>query len=286
MSEKPWAQTPEAVIDGFNVSSVNGLSAHEVKQRRKRYGTNRLKKAEKKSSWLIIIDQFKSLIILLLGAAALLSYFLGEWVDGSAIVGAIIINAIVGFVTELKAVRSMEALQNLGGTKARVIRDSDIHEIPVEQLVPGDIVTLEGGDIVPADIRLFEASKLQCDESMLTGESLPVHKQIEKIDEDLSLAERSNMLFKGSPLARGSSKGIIVSTGMNTELGQIATLVEEAEQESTPLEKRLEKLGHKLLVATLVIAFVVGVTGVIAGKDIFLMIEMAIALAVAAIPEP
>ena len=121
MSEKPWAQTTEAVIDAFDVSPDKGLSAHEVKDRRKRYDANRLKKAEKKSSWLIFIDQFKSLIILLLGAAALLSYFLGQWVDGTAIVGAIVINAIVGFVTELKAVRSMEALQDLGGTKARVI---------------------------------------------------------------------------------------------------------------------------------------------------------------------
>jgi Ca2+-transporting ATPase len=285
MNEKPWSLPAEQVLDNLNVISNRGLSTNEIKKRQEQYGLNRLKKAEKKSAWQVLVGQFKSLIIMLLTFASLLSFFLGEWVDGIAIAAAIVINAIIGFVTELKAIRSMEALQEMGGTTARVYRDNDLHEVSVEEIVPGDIVALESGDIVPADIRLFEASKLQCDESMLTGESIPVKKNIHEIEEDLPLAERVNMLFKGSAVTSGSAKGVVVRTGMDTELGQIATLVEEAEEETTPLEKKLEKLGHKLLIATFVITFIVGAAGIIAGKEIFLMIEMGIALAVAAIPE-
>lgn len=283
--DKPWALIFEKVLEDLSVSPDRGLERNEVRIRRKRFGPNQIKKEEKQSAWIILIRQFKSLIILLLAIASLLSFLFGEFIDAIAIGAAIFINAVFGFVTELRAVRSMEALQKLGGAKAKVIRDGDVQEIAVEELVPGDIAIFEAGDIVPADIRLFEASNLQVDESMLTGESVVVWKGIDKVDENAPLAERSSMLFNGTTITRGSGKGVVAATGMETELGQITTLVQEAEEEVTPLEKRLEKLGHKLLIATLVIAFIVGLVGIITGKELFLMVEMAIALAVAAIPE-
>ena len=144
---------------------------------------------------------------------------------------------------------------------------------------------LEGGDVVTADLRLIEASKLQADESTLTGESVPVGKQVEPLEDDTSLAERSNMVFKGTAITRGAGEGIVVSTGMDTELGRISSLVEEAEQEVTPLEKRLDQLGHKLVWATLIIAGLVAVIGILVGKEVIMIIETSIALAVATVPE-
>jgi Ca2+-transporting ATPase len=232
-----------------------------------------------------LANQFKSLIILLLAIAAALSFAFGEWIEGIAIAVVIFINGAIGFLTELRAIRSMEALRRLGSVSARVLREEQPQEIPAQQLVPGDIVLLEGGDIVTADLRLIEASKMQADESTLTGESLPVGKKVDPLEDDVSLAERANMLFKGTAVTRGSGKGIVVATGMNTELGEISSLAEEAEEEVTPLEKRLNQLGHRLIWATLIIAGAIAITGTLAGKGLFLMIETSIALAVAAIPE-
>ncbi|MBD3182084.1 HAD-IC family P-type ATPase, partial [Candidatus Poribacteria bacterium] len=256
-----------------------------VDKRLKEYGPNRLREAKSKSVLLIIIDQFKSLMVLLLAAASCLSFIFGDWVEGIAILAVIIINAGIGFFMEIKAVRSMEALQKLGSVNSKVLRNSEVQEISAEEIVPGDILVLEGGDIVTADLRLFEASKLQADESSLTGESVPVSKDVEALEGEVPLAERKNMLYKGTAITRGSGKGIAVTTGMETELGEISSLVEEAEEERTPLEKRLDKLSHRLIWITLGIAVVIAVAGILSGKEMFLMIETAIALAVAAIPE-
>ncbi|HEX3035811.1 MAG TPA: cation-transporting P-type ATPase, partial [Thermodesulfobacteriota bacterium] len=212
-------------------------------------------------------------------------FVFGELVEGVAIIAVILINALIGFFTELRAVRSMEALRRLGSMNAKVRRDGRILEIPSQELVPGDIVIIEGGDVVTADLRLVETSKLQADESSLTGESFPVSKQIESLNGEVPLAERSNMLFRGTAVTRGSGEGVVVATGMSTELGQISSLVEEAQEEKTPLEKRLDQLGQELIWVTLAITATVAVIGILRGKETFLMIETAIALAVAAIPE-
>jgi Ca2+-transporting ATPase len=269
----------------LDVSVDQGLSATEVKERRERYGRNRLRDTETRSAWDILIEQFKSVIVALLATAAVLSFAFGEVIEGVAIAVVILINAAIGFVTELRAVRSMEALQELSQVSAKVRRDGQVKEIPAEEIVPGDVVLVDGGDIVTADLRLFEASKLQANESALTGESTPVGKQTDPVEEDVPLAERASMLFKGTAVTRGAGKGVVVATGMDTELGHISSLVEEAEEEITPLEKRLSQLGHRLIWVTLGVAALVAVAGVVAGRELLLMIRSAIALAVASVPE-
>lgn len=282
---KPWAQPWEAILQDLSVSANKGLSLDEVRRRRRRYGPNRLRETKRKGTWLIFARQFKSLIVLLLSLAAGLSFVFGEVVEGLAILAVILINAAIGFGTELKAIRSMEALRRLGAVRSRVRRAGELREVAAAALVPGDVVVLEGGDIVTADLRLISASKLQTDESALTGESFPVGKKVEPLEENAPLAERGNMLFKGTAVTRGSAEAVVVASGMHTELGHISSLVEEAEEESTPLEKRLDQLGHRLIGITLAIVVLVATGGILAGKEIFLMIETSIALAVAAIPE-
>ena len=285
LPETPWTRPWQEILGELSVTGAEGLDNQEAKKRRKQYGPNRLRSAKRKSAWAILVEQFKSLLVALLAVAAVLSIAFREWVEGVAILAVILVNAAIGFVTELRAVRSMEALQRMGSVEAKVRRSGQVQEIPAENIVPGDIVVLDGGDVVTADLRLIAASKLQADESALTGESVPVDKQVEAVDEEASLAERASMVHKGTAVTRGSGEGVVVATGMDTELGHISSLVEEAEEELTPLERRLEELGRRLVWITLVIAAVVAVAGILAGRDILLMIETAIALAVATVPE-
>lgn len=262
-----------------------GLSESEAELRKNQFGINQLREHEEKSIWTIFVDQFKSLIVGLLAVAAVVAFYFEETLEGWAIGVVIMINALIGFFTELRAVRSMEALYKLGEVKTKVRRDGTVKEIEATELVPGDIVVFEGGDIITADLRIIESNKLQADESTLTGESNPVGKQTEPVGAEDVLAERSSMLYKGTAITRGSGEGIVVATGLETELGHISSLVEEAETEVTPLEERLDRLGYRLIVLTLVIAAFVAVSGIVAGKQLFLMIETGLALAVAAIPE-
>ncbi|MFW6134243.1 MAG: cation-translocating P-type ATPase [Elusimicrobiota bacterium] len=283
--KNPWTYSCQDIIKKLDVSADKGLDLNEVNSRRSLYGYNRLKKTETRSAWAIFVDQFKSIIIALLGAAVLLSFAFGEIIEGIAILAVIIINALLGFFTELRAVRSMEALLKLGVVNSKVRRNGSIQIVPAEELVPGDIVLFEGGDIITADIRIINASKLQADESALTGESMPVSKQTDELIKDTPLSERRNMLYKGTAVTRGSGEGLVCSVGMDTELGNISSLVQEAEEEFTHLEKQLNKLGSRLIWLTLGITALVAGAGIIRGKEFFLMIETAIALAVAAVPE-
>ena len=283
--QEPWARSFEDVVERLDVSVDDGLSPDEVKQRVRRFGRNRLRSAETRSAWDILIEQFKSVIVALLGVAAIVSFAFGEVVEAIAIGVVVLINTAIGFITELRAVRSMEALQELSQVNAKVRREGQPKEVPAEDIVPGDVVLVDGGDVVTADLRLFEASKLQANESALTGESVPVSKQTDPVEKDIPLAERSSMLFKGTAVTRGSGKGVVVATGMETELGNISSLVEEAEEEITPLERRLSQLGHRLIWVTLGIAALVTISGAVSGRDLVLMIRSGIALAVASIPE-
>lgn len=276
----------QEVLEKFGVDAAQGLNQKQVEKKREKYGWNRLKETKKRSTWDIFIDQFKSPIIGLLAAAAVLAFTFQEWIEGIAVVIAIALNAIIGFTTELRAVKSMQSLQALSRSQAKVRREGQVQQINADKLVPGDIVVLEGGDLVPADIRLIEASKLQADESALTGESMPASKNIDPVDSDeVPLAEQTNRLFKGTAITRGSGEGIVTATGMETELGHISELAEQAGAEQTPLEKRLDQLGRRLIWVTLGVAVVVALAGIVQGKDLVLMVETAIALSVAAVPE-
>ncbi len=240
---------------------------------------------ERRSAISIFIEQFKNIIVLLLSAATLISFLFGETVEGISILAVILLNALLGFFTELRAVRSMEALRELGRMETKVRREGNTLSIPAEQVVPGDILVIESGDIITADARLMEASRLQVDESSLTGESVPVGKRTEPIQEERPLAERENMVYKGTAVTRGAGHAVVVATGMETQLGEISSLVEEAEEEHTPLEKRLNQLGGRLIWVTLGIATLIAALGIILGRDVYLILETAIALAVAAVPE-
>ena len=220
-----------------------GLDEAEVRRRRGEHGRNRLGEAERVSPWKILADQFRNLVIGILAVAAIVSFAMGEIVQMAAILAAIVINAVIGFVTEWKAVRSMEALRSLGTVQARVTRDGSSATVDSEELVPGDVVLLDAGNVVTADLRLIEANGLTCDESSLTGESVPVTKTTEEVEADAPLAERTSMAFKGTAVTGGSGAGVVVATGMQTELGDIARMTSEASEEVTPLEKAAGPTG-------------------------------------------
>lgn len=283
--EDAHARSKDEVAERLGVSPESGLGRAEVRRRRKEFGLNRLRQSARRSWWSILFEQFRSVIVYLLAAATVLSFFLGEWIEGGAIVAVLAINTVIGFTSELRATRSMEALQRLSKTRATVRRNGKVGTIAAEELVPGDIVLLESGDMVPADLRLVEVNGLQCDESALTGESVPVAKGAEAVRGDAPLAERSGMAFKGTAATRGSAVGVVVATGGATELGRIAALAEGAEAEVSPLERRLDRLGGQLVWVTLALTAVIALTGIIGGQDLLAMVETAVALAVAAVPE-
>lgn len=280
-----WHKSATETLADLQVDPLLGLKTSEALARRRNFGPNLLQAAKRRSVLSIVVDQFRSVVILLLFAAGVLAFLFADFAAGVAIFAVIAINSSIGFLTEWRAIRSMEALRRLGSVKTVVMRDGNVQELPAGQLVPGDIVILEGGDIVTADMRLIEAAKLQADESTLTGESLPVGKQLEVLAADTPVMDRSNFVFKGTAITRGSAKGVVVDIGIATELGRISKLVTEAEAHQTPLEKRLDALGRRLAWAVLAVGFVIALVSVLIGRDILLSIEVGIALAVAAVPE-
>ncbi len=263
----------------------SGLSGSEVASRRRRFGRNILDVRPPVRPLEILARQFKSIIVLLLAAAFVVALMFGEMLEAIAIAAVIFLNSAIGFVTEFRAERSMEALLRLGSQSARTVRSGTVQIVNAEDLVPGDVVLLEAGDIVPADLRIVESSRLESDESVLTGESLPVVKGPEPARVESPIHERSSMLYKGAAVSRGTARGVVAATGQATELGQIADLSRRARSESTPLERRLDRLGKRLVGLTIVIGATIAVIGIATDKDLYLMLQTAVALAVAAIPE-
>lgn len=284
-STAPHALTIEDVRSALRTDAESGLQAAEAQRRLSRYGPNTLRKHRPPNIVLLLLGQFNSPVVYLLLAASVFALALGELVEASAIILVLLINSAIGFVTELRAIRSIEALRQLSTHSVLVRRDGMVVTLPAERLVPGDIVVLDAGDVVAADMRVVSSANLASDESALTGESLPVAKTTDPIDPDTPLAERGSMVFKGCGITRGTGEAIVTGTGMNTELGRITRLVEESEPERSPLERQLSLLGRDLILFTLVIAAAVGASGVYSGQDPALMIKASVALAVAAIPE-
>jgi len=280
-----YQQDISEVINQLKSDPEKGLGADDAAQRLEEYGRNEIAATRRISPWLIFLHQFKSAVVYLLLVAAALSAFFKEWADAIAILLVIVINAAIGFIMEYQAENSMQALRQMTKLNARVIRKGKVSEIPVEEIVPGDLLFLEAGDVVPADARIVKATQLQVNESALTGESVPVEKNPQAIKEESPLAERANMLFKGTFISNGNARAICTATGMETELGNIASMVQGASTGATPLEKKLEGFSRRLMGITVVIVLVIFLAGVLNKVDILKMLSTAIALAVAAIPE-
>ncbi|WP_229598005.1 cation-translocating P-type ATPase [Roseibium aggregatum] len=281
----PFAQDADVLAQELSVQPTTGLANDDVAKRRALYGPNTFRKLKSKSALAIFAHQFASIIVWLLAAAVVMSLLLNDIADAIAISIVLVLNGAIGFFTELRAARSMEALLRITTTHSRVRRSGKVYEVEATELVPGDIVILEAGDVVTADLRLTAASDLHCDESLLTGESVPVEKQTATMPADTLLAERLNMAFSGTAVTQGLGEGIVVATGMTTELGRISTLAQEAEAEVSPLEKRLDRLGRKLVWLTAALAMLTILAGILWGHPLPDMLKTGIALAVAAIPE-
>ena len=282
----PWSTPVEEVARALDVDPARGLTGDEAERRLAAHGPNEVAQEEGTSLWRLVVNQFLSPIVGVLVAAGLAALLAGEIVEAVAVLIAVLINAVIGFVTEYRALQSVESLRELGRTTAVVTRDGTPTEIAAADLVPGDIVQLEEGDVVPADLRLVEVANLQVDEAPLTGESAPQAKAVEPVEPDTPLAERGSMVFKGTRVTVGSASGVVVATGADTQIGEVASLVEQADDgNETPLERQLDKLGRALIVAVIGVGVVVAGVGIAVGQDVQEMIETAIALAVAAVPE-
>ncbi len=260
-----------------------GLNDKEAEKRLQQYGYNELKEQKKISDVQLFLEQFKNFLVLILVIAMIMSFFLGEIADGMAIFVILVVNAFLGFYQERKAEKALEALKKIAAPQAKVMRAGQARMIQARDLVPGDIILLEAGDKVPADARIFEELNLKIDESVLTGESVPVKKTAEKVAKD-SLPDRKNIAFSGTTVVYGNCKAVIVSTAMETEFGKIAKILQERE-EMTPLQKRLEHLGHQLGFIVIAITVVIFITGYFHGIETVEMFLVAVSLAVAAIPE-
>lgn len=284
---KEWyKQSKEELLSNLDSNLDSGLTSNEVNLRLEKYGTNDLKEENKKSFFSKIVAQFSDFLILILIAAAIISVFVGEAQDAMVILAIVIVNAFLGIYQEGRAEKALDALKKMSSPNAKVVRNGSIEVVPAHTLVPGDIVALDAGDIIPADLRLIESSNLKIEEASLTGESVPVEKNSNSIfDEEVSLGDRHNMAFMSTAVTYGRAKGIVVGTGHDTEIGKIATMIQSFEDETTPLQKQLNNLGKVLGLATIFICIAVFVIGLLQGREALEMLMVSISLAVAAIPE-
>jgi len=270
-------------------SDPEGLSGAEAAARLERYGPNALQVARPISPWKILLDQLKSMVVVLLFAAAAVALVIGDLVEAAAVLAVLVINTAVGFWTEWRARLAMDALRRLQVQEAVVLRDGREQRVDARDLVPGDVIVLEPGAAIPADARLLSATELGVNESPLTGESLPVAKGpdavVEQNEEEVPLADRASMVYKGTLVTTGSARAVVVATGVATVIGRLSKLVQETETGDTPLERRLDSLGRRLVWLTLSVAALVTGLGLIRGEELWLMVETGIALAIAAVPE-
>ncbi|MGH8835740.1 MAG: cation-translocating P-type ATPase, partial [Actinomycetes bacterium] len=288
---RPWLASSELVAAGLETDGRAGLTAAEAQARLGRFGRNELATADRITPWLLFTRQFANSMIVVLMIAAVITGLLGDLTDTAVIIAIVIVNAVIGFVQEYRADRALAALSAMTEPRARVVRDGVAAEIAAAEIVPGDLVLLAPGDVVAADVRLTEAKGLRISEAALTGESEPVSKTDDPIPDvgaaaaTIPVSERFNMALRGTAVTAGRGTGLVVASGMSTELGRIAGLLGADHRESTPLQRRLAVLGRWLGLAALVVCAVVFVTGVLRGEPIDLMLLTAVSLAVAAIPE-
>ena len=281
----PHAYLAEQITSLLNVDAEQGLSNEEAATRLLRDGSNTLETAAERSPWQILLGQFTSIVVWLLAFAAVVAWFTESRLESAAILTVLIINALIGFAIEWKAGRALDALRKATHTSARVRRNGSEQVIDASELVSGDIVILTAGDRVPADSLLIEAVNLHSDESTLTGESVPVEKSTAPVEISAPLAERRSMLFLGTNIVRGRASAVVTATGKKTEMGRIGQLINETKSEQTPLEGKLQELGKKLVYIVLGVAAAVMLAGFLRGDEWWLMLEVSVSLAVAAVPE-
>lgn len=285
MSE-PFSLSINSVVKSLNSNTNYGLTESEVKVRINKYGKNEAVTQRPESKWKVLIDQCNDPIIFILIIAAGLTFlFNNDLPETIAIITVILITIIIGFIMELQGIRSLETLRQMGFTESTVLRDGKIKTIKSSVLVPGDIILLEAGDIVSADARLITVENLAIKEALLTGESRDIFKHINSISKNTKLCDRKNMVFKGTTVEQGSAKAIVVHTGKNTQLGKIQQMGSAIEEQRTPLEKKLNALSKRLIYLTIIFAILIIFTGYLRGLDILFIVETAVALSVAAIPE-
>jgi Ca2+-transporting ATPase len=276
----------QEAIQATNGNLKLGLTDAEVRSRQQEFGLNTLKESKRRTPLKMVFDQFKDFMVLVLVGSALISGFLGEAEDTVAIVFIVMMNAVLGFMQEYRSEKAMEALKALTLTKAKVLRSGAVKVINADQLVPGDQVFLEAGDLIPADLRITESQQLRVDEARLTGESLPVEKcSLTLSGDNLSLGDRHNMLHKGTLITYGRGTGLVVATGMQTEIGKIASILHSAGDTQTPLQKRLSRFGKRISIFIIGLCFLIFIFGIFRGEKPVLMFLTALSLAVAAIPE-
>lgn len=287
LSEVPWhIREPLAVATELRTDVGSGLSQDEAASRLSLYGSNTIQEYRRRSPLRMLLDQFTDFMIVVLIVAAIISGLIGEPPDAIAIMVIVLLNGVIGFIQEYRAEQAVAALRLLAAPHAKVLRSGKVHDLPGAQLVPGDVVIMEAGDGVPADLRLFEAVHLTVDEAALTGESIPSEKQMEPLpDNDRPIGDRRNMAYKGTSVTNGRGSGVVVGTGMKTELGKIAALLSQEEMVKTPLQKRLAQFGQRLALAAIAICVIVFVVGVLRGESVLIMFLTSVSLAVAAIPE-
>jgi len=287
LEKRPWyEQSVEEVSRNLSTDPEKGLSPDEARARLEKYGPNELEQKKSTTVFQMFLSQLKDYMVIILIAASLVSLLVGEVVDSLVIIGIVIINAVLGVVQEYRAGKALEALKKMSAPNAKVIRGGHELSIPVSELVPGDLVILETGDYIPADVRLVTSVNLKVDEAALTGESVPVEKHADaKLEGSISLGDQANCGFMSTLVAYGRGTGIVTATGMDTVIGSIARMIQEEVQEDTPLQRRLAQLGKILGTACLVICAIVLALGLLRGEDPLAMFMTAVSLAVAAIPE-
>ncbi|MFC1937842.1 cation-translocating P-type ATPase, partial [Chloroflexota bacterium] len=284
MNEQWYSLSPDEALQRLN-SQRSGLDEAEVADRLLQYGLNELKGKKKTPSAVVFFRQFLSPLIYVLLVAVIVSVIVKHYIDAGVITGVLLINAVIGFIQETQAEKAMQALMEMAAPQARVRRQGVVKSIPARQVVPGDILLVETGDKVPADAKLIEASNLKVNEAPLTGESMPVDKHTTAIYEEVPLAERKNMLFMGTTVTNGRAAMAVISTGMSTEMGKIATSIQEVKPEKTPLQKNIDKLSRYLVSIFLGVAALLVAVGLIRGLGWLEMFLLAVAAAVSAIPE-
>ena len=283
--QSPWSLPVNIIYDTLSVQIDRGLTIQEVEVRLKEYGPNSFGVQTKKTRWALLKKQLNNPVVYVLIFASLIALALGEFLDAWAIIAIVILNIVVGFIQEIKAEASIEALASLTAPKAKVLRGGTVSEVRSEEVVPGDILVLEAGDYVPADARIFMAHQLSVQESVLTGESLPVSKRIAEVPSDAALGDRKNMLFAGTAISTGTCKAIVVSTGKSTEIGKIAQMMVEVESPDTPMQIRLEAVSRKLLGIGILVILLMICIGIFRGLPWLEILMSALSLSIAAIPE-